>query len=352
MFEQGVIRPPSEASSLLVRVTRNCPWNRCLFCPAYKGTSFSRRSVDEIKNDIDEMARYHGENASRITSAFLQDADSLILPTHELLEVIRHIKDRFPGVTRLTSYARAKSLKKKSVDSLVSLREAGLTRIHTGLESGSLQVLKLIKKGEKPEDMIEGGKRVMAAGISLSEYIMPGVGGTALSQENALETARVLNHIRPDFIRVRTFALPPNSPFQTMVDEARFQPLTDSGIVSEIRLLLANLDEMPAHFRCGDFSLNLLMHVDGYLDKDKKRLLAELDAFLALSEEDQKAYSLLQRSGYYNVHPSAMIQNEDMMTQLRQKVKDLETEHAESFDQYIRALMSCQLPQPQTDHWQ
>lgn len=352
MFEQGVIRPPSEASSLLVRVTRNCPWNRCIFCPAYKGTTFSRRSLDEIRKDIDEMAQHHGRNASIITSAFLQDADSLILPTQELLEIIQHIKVRFPAITRITSYARAKSLKKKSVDSLVSLKKAGLTRIHTGLESGSLQVLKLIKKGEKPEDMIEGGRRVMASGISLSEYIMPGVGGKALSQENAFETARVLNQIRPDFIRVRTFALPPNSPFQAMVDEGRFQPLNDSEIVSEIRLLLANLDEMPAHFRCGDFSLNLLMHVDGYLDKDKKSLLAELDAFLALSEEDQKAFSLLQRSGYYNVHPSDMIKNEDIMAQLRHKVKDLETGHGQSFDQYIRVLMSRQLPQPQTDHWQ
>lgn len=352
MFEQGVIRPPSEASSLLIRVTRNCPWNRCLFCPAYKGTTFSRRSLDEINKDIDEMARHHGKNSSSITSAFLQDADSLILPTQELLAILQHMKDKFPGITRVTSYARAKSLKKKGVDSLVSLKKAGLTRIHTGLESGSLQVLKLIKKGEKPEDMIEGGRRVMAAGISLSEYIMPGIGGRALTHDHALETARVLNMIRPNFIRVRTFALPPDSPMQTMVDEGRFQPLSDSEIVSEIRLLLVNLDDMPAHFRCGDFSLNLLMHVDGFLDKDKKRLLAELDAFLALSKEDQKAYSLLQRSGYYNVHPSDMIRNEDMMGQLRQKLKDLETEPAEGFDQYIRALMSCQLPQPQTDHWQ
>jgi radical SAM superfamily enzyme len=352
MFEQGVIRPPSEASSLLVRATRNCPWNRCLFCPAYKGTTFSRRSVDEIKSDIDEMARHYGINGQKLTSAFLQDADSLILPTHELLEIIKHIKHKFPSIKRITSYARAKSLKKRSVDSFMSLKKAGLTRIHTGLESGSSEVLKLIKKGEKPEDMIEGGKRVMAAGISLSEYIMPGIGGKALSHEHAIETARVLNHIRPDYIRVRTFALPPNSPMETMVDQGLFQPLKDNEVVLEIRWLLEHLNEMPSHFRCGDFSLNLLMHVDGYLDKDKEHLLAELDSFLSLSEEDQKAYSLLQRSGYYNVDPSHMIQNEDLMTQLREKLKELETGHAGSYHQYIRALMACQLPQPQTDQWQ
>ena len=156
MFEQGVIRPPSEADSLLVRVTRNCPWNRCLFCPAYKGTKFSRRTVAEVKKDLDEMVRYHGASASHFTSAFLQDADSLILPAEELLEILQYIKERFPGITRITSYARAKSLKKKSVESLKLLKEAGLTRIHTGLESGSAEVLKLIRKGESPEDMVEG----------------------------------------------------------------------------------------------------------------------------------------------------------------------------------------------------
>jgi radical SAM superfamily enzyme len=307
--------------------------------------------VDEIKKDIDEMAKHHGKNALKITSAFLQDADSLILPTQELLEILKHIKDKFSGITRVTSYARAKSLKEKSADSFRSLKEAGLTRIHTGLESGSSKVLKMIKKGEKPEDMVEGGRRVMAAGISLSEYIMPGIGGRALSHDHAIETARVLNMIRPNFIRVRTFALPPDSPMQRMVDEGHFQPLEDSEIVQEIRLLLVKLNEMPTHFRCGDFSLNLLMHVDGYLNQDKKRLLAELDGFLALSKEDQKAYSLLQRSGYYNVHPSDMIQNEEIMSQLRQKLKELEAEPAGGFDRYIRALMSCQLPRPQTDHW-
>ena len=129
MFEQGVIRPPSEANSLLVRVTRNCPWNRCLFCPAYKGTVFSRRSVAEIKEDIDEMARYHGRNGSQITTAFFQDADSMILPTEDLLEVLKLLGEAFPSLTRITSYARAKSLKRKSVQSLKTLKAAGLTRI-------------------------------------------------------------------------------------------------------------------------------------------------------------------------------------------------------------------------------
>jgi radical SAM superfamily enzyme len=351
MFEQGVIRPPSEANSLLVRVTRNCPWNRCLFCPAYKGTAFSRRSVAEIKKDLDEMARYHGPYAAGITTAFFQDADSLILPTGELLEILAYLKKKFPGVTRVTSYARAKSLKKKSIESLKTLREAGLTRIHTGLESGSSKVLKLIQKGESPEDMVRGGERVMAAGISLSEYIMPGVGGRALSRENAMETANVLNRIRPDFIRVRTFALPPNSPMETMVDDGRFTPLGDLEIVAEIRLLLSHMAGMPSHFRCADFSLNLLMHVDGHLNKDKARMLEDLDLFLSLPQQDQKAYVLLQRSGYYGLHPMDMLKDNDVMARLYKKIEDLEKNDSEGLDRYIRSMMACQLPRAQTDSW-
>src|SRR4030042_1349422 len=123
MYEQGVIRPPSEASSLLVRVTRNCPWNQCVFCPAYKGTKFSKRSVEEIKGDIDHMAKEYGGHAF-FESAFLQDADSLLLPAADLLEILKYLKEKFPGVKRITSYARAKTLKRKSVEELKNLKEA------------------------------------------------------------------------------------------------------------------------------------------------------------------------------------------------------------------------------------
>ena len=184
MFEQGVIRPPSEAQSLLVRVTRNCPWNQCVFCPAYKGVKFSRRPVEEVKSDIDAMAKEYGRHNDMIKTAFLQDADSLILKTDKVLEILNYMKDKFPKLERITTYARATTLKRKSVEEFKQLKEAGLTRIHAGLESGSEKVLKMIKKGIKPEDIIEAGRKVMEAGISLSEYIMPGVGGRTLSEEH------------------------------------------------------------------------------------------------------------------------------------------------------------------------
>jgi radical SAM superfamily enzyme len=351
MYEQGVIRPPSEAFSLLVRVTRNCPWNRCLICPAYKGATFSKRDVQEVKNDIDSMAEAHGSHSEMIRSAFLQDADSLIISTAELIQIISHLKHRFPNVTRITSYARAKTLKRKSMNAYNELREAGLTRIHTGMESGSLNVLKMIRKGAKPEDIVIGGLRVKETGISLSEYVMPGVGGKALSTEHALETARLLNIIKPDYIRVRTFAMHPHSPMQKMVEEGSFIPMTDGEVVKEIRLLVAALERMPAYFTCGDFSLNLLMHINGSLDRQKDQMLEDMDRFLSLPKSQQQAYSLLQRTYPASGRPIDRIRDDKALGRLTAEIQRLEKSEKDGFNRHIRVLMSHQLPQLQTGSW-
>jgi len=351
MVEQGVIRPPSEAGSLLVRVTRNCPWNRCLFCPAYKGTTFSKRSVDEVKADIDAMARMHGSRLHRVRTAFLQDADSLILKTDRVLEILRHIKLRFPALERVTTYARATTLRRKSVEEFVQLKEAGLTRIHTGLESGSETVLRMIRKGITPEDIVEGGRKVMAAGISLSEYVMPGVGGRALSGEHARETAHLLNRVRPDYIRVRTFALHPRSPMRKMVEDGAFEPMSDDEIVAEIRLLVACLDEIHSYLSCGDYSPNLLMEVNGPLDESKDDMLAELDKFLALTPRQKQVYSLIRRTSPMR-YPVDVVHDEKVVKEVLPEIERLERNNPGGFDRYIEQLMSCMIPQPQTpEEW-
>lgn len=351
MFEQGVIRPPSEAQSLLVRVTRNCPWNQCLFCPAFKGVKFSRRSVEEVKQDIDFMAEEYGRHAATIKSAFLQDADSLILKTDAIVEILRYIKSKFPAIERITTYARATTLRRKSVEEFVQLKEAGLERIHTGLESGSEKVLKMIRKGIAPEDIVEGGSKVKEAGISLSEYVMPGVGGRDLSEEHARETARVLNLVKPDFIRVRTFALHPQSPMVKMVEEGSFKPMTDEEIVEEIRLLVSCLDPIHSFFSCGDYGPNLVMQVNGTLDQRKDAMLAELDRFLSLSSEQKKVYSYLRRSSGMN-YPVEVVLDENVMKKILPEVQRLERAGEDGFNRYIAEQMSCMIPQPQTDHWE
>jgi len=350
MFEQGVIRPPSEASSLLIRVTRNCPWNQCLFCPAYKGVKFSKRTVEEVKMDIDSMADEIRGYAG-VRTAFLQDADSLILPVDDLVAILDYLKEKFPKIDRITTYARSRTLSHKSVDDLKRLRQAGLTRIHTGMESGSARVLQMIKKGMTPEEVVTGGRHVMEAGIELSEYIMPGVAGQALSEEHAIETARLLNLVRPHFIRVRTFAMHPQSPMQKMVQEGTFVSLTDDEIVAGIRLLVNHLDSMHSYFSCNDFSLNLLMQVDGFLDEEKEYMLKELDTFLSMTKRQKQVYTLLHYAGYSR-YPLSVVYDQNVLDQVVPEIEKIERNGVEhGFDEYIRMLKTYQLPQPQTDNW-
>ena len=350
MYEQGVIRPPSEASSLLIRVTRNCPWNQCLFCPAYKGVKFSKRTVEEVKKDIDSMANELRDYPG-IKAAFLQDADSLILPADDLIAILDHLKERFPKIERITTYARARTLSHKSVEDLRRLKQAGLTRIHTGMESGSNRVLKMIKKGMTPEEVVTGGRHVMEAEIELSEYIMPGIGGRTMSEEHATETAKLLNLIRPHFIRVRTFAMHPQSPMQKMVREGTFVPLTEDEIVAEIRLLSNHLDNMHSYFSCNDFSLNLLMQVDGFLDEKKEDMLKELDAFLSMTKRQRQVYTLLHYAGFGN-YPLSVVQDQNILDRVVPEIEKLEKSGGEQgFDEYIRMLKTYQIPQPQTDNW-
>ena len=350
MYEQGVIRPPNEASSLLIRVTRNCPWNQCLFCPAYKGVKFSKRPVEEVKKDIDSMADEIREY-SDVRTAFLQDADSLVLPVDDLIAILDHLKEKFPMIDRITTYARGRTLSHKSVDDLKRLKRAGLTRIHTGMESGSAKVLQMIKKGVTPEEVVIGGNHVMEAGIELSEYIMPGIAGRALSEEHAIETARLLNLVCPHFIRVRTFAMHPQSPMQKMVLEGTFVPLTDDEIVAEIRLLVSHLDSIRSYFSCNDFSLNLLMQVDGFLNEKKEVMLKELDAFLSLTKRQRQVYTLLHYAGYGR-YPLDVVYDQKVLDQVVPEIEKLEQNGGEhAFEEYIRMLKNYQLPQPQTDNW-
>jgi coproporphyrinogen III oxidase-like Fe-S oxidoreductase len=306
--------------------------------------------VEEVKKDIDSMAD-EVSGFSGIRTAFLQDADSLILPADDLIAILVYLKERFPKIDRITTYARARTLSRKSVDDLKRLKQAGLTRIHTGMESGSIRVLQMLKKGMTPEEVVTGGKHVMEAGIELSEYIMPGVAGRGLSEEHAIKTAELLNLVRPHFIRVRTFAMHPQSPMQKMVMEGTFVPLTDDEIVAEIRLLVHHLESMHTYFSCNDFSLNLLMQVDGFLDENKESMLKELDAYLSMTRRQRQVYTLLHYAGY-NRYPLSVVNDEAVLNQVVPEVERLEKSGGENgFDNYIRLLKTCQLPQPQTDHW-
>jgi radical SAM superfamily enzyme YgiQ (UPF0313 family) len=334
VFEMGPIRPPSEAQSLLIRVTRNCPWNKCEFCHTYKEEPFSFRSVEEIKKDIDQVKAitdeirqsswrmgFGGGINQRVlfgqagrdnqafqsvagwlyfggSQAFLQDANSLIAKTADLVEILKYLKEKLPSIQRITSYARAKTLAKKSVEELKELREAGLSRIHVGMESGYDPLLQYMKKGVTAKEQILGGRNVVESGISLSEYVMPGLGGQRWWREHAVETARVLNQIDPDFIRLRTLYVRKDMPLFDQVEKGEFIRLSDHLVVSEIRLFIETLEGLHSTV-VSDHILNLLEEVQGKLPDEKEKMIRVIDRYLALPPENRLQFRVGRRLGYY-----------------------------------------------------
>ncbi len=374
-FEQGPIRPPSEASSLLIRVTRNCPWNKCEFCHTYKGKKFELRKVEDIKADIqlvkdisDEITtlswsrgcagRIDGEvikliygNPQRYPeifrsvaawlyygaeTAFLQDANSLIMRTPELVEVIRFLREKFPRLKRITSYARAKTLAKKPIEELKELREAGLSRIHTGLETGYDPLLVYINKGVTAAEQIEAGRRVKQAGMSLSEYVILGLGGMKMWKEHARETAGVLNQIDPDFIRVRTLFAPPGTPLREKLDRGDFVRATDENIVREERLLIEKLEGISSYFK-SDHILNLLEEVEGKFPADKQRMLEVIDRYLSLPREEKLNFQVGRRAGFYRRLDD--LNNDELHRRVQEAVNCMEVEGAEGVEESLYAFM-------------
>jgi radical SAM superfamily enzyme YgiQ (UPF0313 family) len=307
-FETPPYRPPSEAYSLLVRATRNCSWNRCTFCYGvhWNRDKLELRSVNEIKHDIlamktlaDETTDWAEKNGygdrvgevalsngllwltnEGVKTAFIGDSDSLIMKAADLVEVITFLYEAFPSLERVTSYARAKTVLRKTPFELKQLNDAGLTRLHLGLETGDDELLTFIDKGATAEEMIEGGKRVKEAGISLSEYVILGIGGQARWKEHAEGTARVLNATDPDFIRVRTLIVFPGTPLQQAVDRGEFNQLSSEEVLREERLLIELLD-VNSEF-VSDHVSNYVS-INGKLPENKREMLSQLDAALGAS---------------------------------------------------------------------
>lgn len=333
-FELGPIRPPSEAYSLLIRATMNCPWNRCKFCHIYKGKKFQLRSLEEIKQDIktakviqDEIKElswksgYGGrvkEIAGKVfsnppneaahnvalwlyaggESAFLQDSNTLIMRTNELAEVIRFLKETFPSIKRITSYARSKTAAKKKPEELTELHQVGLSRLHIGLESGYDRLLQYMDKGVTAAGHIAGGRRVVESGISLCEYVVLGLGGREMWREHATQTAKVLSEINPDFIRVRTLTINNKMPLYNEIENGDFIRATDEEILEEERLLIEHLDCHSNYV--SDHITNLLQEIEGKLPEDKEKMLAAIDRFQALTPEERTNFRIGRRVGIYS----------------------------------------------------
>jgi biotin synthase-like enzyme len=335
-FEQGPIRPPNEARSLLLRFTRNCPWNQCLFCPVYKKSKFSMRNVEEIKQDI-QTARdiaddvkalswkmgYSGKITDPVIShiftspdysdayrgiaawlyygtdaCFLQDADNLLMKTDDLVEALTFLREKFPQINRVTTYSRSRTIVRKSVEDLKRIREAGLDRVHVGLESGHDLVLKLMKKGVTAAQHIEAGQKVVSAGMELSEYVMPGLGGQALWKENAVATAEVLNQINPHFIRIRSLRVPDRAALSEKVKSGEFKMQTDDMLAEELKVFIETLSGITSVVT-SDHIMNLLEEVSGRLPEDKEKMLDVIKTYQELPDSERLVYRVGRRGGAY-----------------------------------------------------
>ena len=366
-FEVASIRPPTENGSLSFRVTRNCYWNKCRFCPAYKtGVRFSRRSLEEVKADIfnakqiddllfenDFGIPYYSEKdydkaASLIAkikkaknlpeeaevqntagddmdermqwfmswfkdkpvledsiyhvliwrmgggkTCFLGDADTLILKPDFLHETMSYIKNNFPSLERFTIYGRTKTAAEtRSAEELKEFYNAGISRVHFGIESGSDNVLSLIDKGVTAAQHIDGCLKVKDAGLSCSIYIMPGLGGSKLSQEHAFETAKVINAIEPDFIRLRTLEIFPSTPLEAMRIDGSFQEASEEEVVRELKILIENIN---CETEILSDSASNLLDVYGKLPRDKDRMLDVINSYLSLPPREKLEFSLGSR---------------------------------------------------------
>ena len=268
-------RPPNEANSLLLRVTRGCTWNRCTFCSMYRDVTFQRRPLEEVKADILTAASLY---SAEVRTVFIGDSNSPAIKTADFADILRALSASFPAIERVTSYARAKTLLKKPLDELKKLRQAGLTRLHVGLETGNAELLKKIKKGAKPDEMVAGCRKAKEAGFELSVYVLLGLGGEALSEAHARDTAAALNRIDPHFIRVRTLQPQPGSELYSDMQAGTFIKCSHETVLREQRILVENLSLTSEYL--SDHITNYIP-VNGTLPGDKEAMLRTIDKHTA-----------------------------------------------------------------------
>ncbi|GAB6180012.1 radical SAM protein [Desulfotomaculum defluvii] len=277
-----VYRPPSEAKSFILRITKGCSHNKCTFCAMYRNIRFQVRSMEEIEKEIKQMAHYY----PGLRRVFLADGNALVLSTDKLLAIMEKLHANFPMLSRITCYGAPKDILQKKPEDLVALQEAGLKIIYLGVESGDDRVLSEINKGVTANEMITAGQKVLAAGIKLSTMVILGLGGQQYTHNHAINTARVINAINPTMLGVLTLAIFDGTPLKEAVDQGKFLPLSTREGMLELKEMLENIDvQQPCIFRCNHVS-NFLP-LKGVLSRDKAQLLSDVQEVLEFLKESR-----------------------------------------------------------------
>ena len=276
----NIIRPPSEASSMIIQVTVGCSHNMCTFCGTYKEQKFRIKDINLVKRDIDEASNM----GIPFKRAFLADGDVLILPTETLLDLLTYIKNKNPMINRVGVYGNTKSILKKSGKELKELKDAGLGIIYHGIESGNRETLKRIRKGAIPHKMIESAKKVIDAEILLSQTILLGIGGKELSMAHAEDTGKLLSEMSPDYASALTTIILPGTQLYSDQRSGRFQLPDKFEFIQELKTIIENFETKRKCFFASNHASNYVP-IRAVLPGDKDRVLALLDDILSKRNE-------------------------------------------------------------------
>ncbi len=271
--ERVIVRPPSEANSFLLPVTIGCSHNKCTFCGTYTGVKFRILPLEDIKRDIDKVARNYSWSLRRV---FLENGDALIAPQNRLVEVLKYLNEKFPNLEKIGTYATPQSALIKSVDQLKELNRLGLNIAYLGVETGDEELLEKINKGATYDQIVEAGRKLKKAGITLSVTVILGLGGVEGSQKHTLGTARILTDIDPDFAGALTIMLVPGTRLHKEWEEGKFTLISPFQSLEELRLIIQN-----SSFTNCFFTAN---HASNYLPI-KARLPQQKAAVLKLIDE-------------------------------------------------------------------
>ena len=272
-YEGNIYRPPSEARSLLLQVTIGCSHNKCTFCSMYQDKQFRVRELSDIFNDIETFK--HKELVNKV---FLCDGDALVLPTNTLLKILSKIKEEFINCQQISSYATFKDVNNKTSEELKQLYENGLNLLYLGAESGSDEVLRRINKQITAKEMIEAAKKAKEAKMKLSVMIISGLGGQELFLEHAIESAKLISAIDPEYFGLLSLMIEPKTILYQQVQNKEFIPLIPNQLIEEVKIMVTKIELTNCLFSSAHISNYL--NLKGVLNKDKERLQAEIDYYI------------------------------------------------------------------------
>lgn len=271
-YEGTVYRPPSEAGSLIIQLTIGCARNTCTFCAMYKDKNFRIRPLEEVVEDLQMAREYYSR--IKVKRVFLADGDALIVKTKDLLYILEKVKEIFPECERISMYGAPKDILGKTQEELKTLKEAGLDMIYMGIESGDDEVLTFVKKGATQAEMIEAGKKIKDAGMILSVTLISGLGGRRFLKEHAVNSAKVISAIKPEYVGFLTLLVEEGTPMYDQLKNGEIELLKPQEVLEEMKLFISNVDSEGTVFRANHASNYIPL--GGTFNRDKEALLAQI----------------------------------------------------------------------------